>query len=208
MESRSKLDVIQSRLEAPLADMNGVISESMHTGNELLNRVVTDYLRIKGKQIRPIMVLLSAQMFGGINRHVIYAAAALEMLHNASLIHDDVVDETRQRRGQSTVNASWGNHIAVLTGDFFVSKALEVGLRTGSVTVLRGLSELGVELSTGEVDQICNARSHHFLEEEYMSMIRKKTASLFTRCILLGADTSFSKKARKERGPESGSERF
>ena len=124
MESRSKLDVIQSRLEAPLADMNGVISESMHTGNELLNRVVTDYLRIKGKQIRPIMVLLSAQMFGGINRHVIYAAAALEMLHNASLIHDDVVDETRQRRGQSTVNASWGNHIAVLTGDFFVSKAL------------------------------------------------------------------------------------
>lgn len=207
MESRSKLDVIQSRLEAPLADMNGVISESMHTGNELLNRVVTDYLRIKGKQIRPIMVLLSAQMFGGINRHVIYAAAALEMLHNASLIHDDVVDETRQRRGQSTVNASWGNHIAVLTGDFFVSKALEVGLRTGSVTVLRGLSELGVELSTGEVDQICNARSHHFLEEEYMSMIRKKTASLFTRCILLGADTSFSKKARKERGPESGSER-
>ena len=71
MESRSKLDVIQSRLEAPLADMNGVISESMHTGNELLNRVVTDYLRIKGKQIRPIMVLLSAQMFGGINRHVI-----------------------------------------------------------------------------------------------------------------------------------------
>ena len=162
MEAKTKLDVIQGRLQEPLRAMNRLISETMGTGNELMNRVVTDYLRSKGKQIRPIMVLLSAQMHGGINEHVLLAAAALEMLHNASLIHDDVVDD----------------------------KALEVGLRTGSVTVVRGLSELGVELSTGEVDQICNARSHRFLEEEYMEMIRKKTASLFTHCMLLGADTS------------------
>lgn len=190
MEAKTKLDVIQGRLQEPLRAMNRLISETMGTGNELMNRVVTDYLRSKGKQIRPIMVLLSAQMHGGINEHVLLAAAALEMLHNASLIHDDVVDDTRERRGRDTINAAWGNHIAVLVGDFFVSKALEVGLRTGSVTVVRGLSELGVELSTGEVDQICNARSHRFLEEEYMEMIRKKTASLFTHCMLLGADTS------------------
>lgn len=190
MEAKTKLDVIQGRLAEPLKAMNRLITDAMGTGNELMNRVVTDYLRSKGKQIRPIMVLLSAQMHGGINEHVLLAAAALEMLHNASLIHDDVVDDTRERRGHDTINAAWGNHIAVLAGDFFVSKALEVGLRTGSVTVVRGLSELGVELSTGEVDQICNARSHRFLEAEYMEMIRKKTASLFTHCMLLGADTS------------------
>lgn len=190
MEAKTTLDVIQSRLSEPLKAMNRLISEAMGTGNELMNRVVTDYLQAKGKQIRPIMVLLSAQMHGGINEHVLLAAAALEMLHNASLIHDDVVDETRERRGRDTINASWGNHIAVLVGDFFVSKALEVGLRTGSVRVVSGLSALGVELSIGEVDQICNARSHRFLEEEYMEMIRKKTASLFSHCMLLGADTS------------------
>lgn len=190
MQQMTQLDVIQQRLEAPLKAMNGLIASVMHTPNELMNSVVDDYLRTKGKQIRPLMVMLSAQMHGGINDHVIAAAAALEMLHNASLIHDDVVDDTRERRGKTTINAAWGNHIAVLVGDFFVSKALEVGLRTGSVTVVEGLSKLGVELSTGEVDQICNARSHKFLEEEYMQMIRKKTASLFMHCMLLGADTS------------------
>lgn len=190
MEAKTTLDVIQSRLSEPLEAMNRLISEVMSTGNELMNHVISDYLQTKGKQIRPIMVLLSAQMHGGINEHVLLAAAALEMLHNASLIHDDVVDETLERRGRNTINASWGNHIAVLVGDFFVSKALEVGLRTGSVRVVKGLSALGVELSVGEVDQICNARSHRFLEQEYMEMIRKKTASLFSHCMLLGADTS------------------
>ena len=186
----TQLEVIQQRLSTPLSAMNRLIAESLHTSNELLNKVVTEYLVTKGKQIRPLMVLLSAQMHGGLNDNVLYAAAALEMLHNASLIHDDVVDDTLERRGKATVNASWGNHIAVLVGDFFVSKALEVGLRTGSVAVIKGLSALGIELSTGEVDQICNARSHKFLESEYIGMIRKKTASLFTHCMLLGADTS------------------
>ena len=199
MQAMTQLDVIQKRLEGPLSAMNGLIAEVMRTPNELMNRVVSDYLRTKGKQIRPLMVMLSAQMHGGLNDHVLAAAAALEMLHNASLIHDDVVDDTRERRGNATINASWGNHIAVLVGDFFVSKALEVGLRTGSVTVVRGLSQLGVELSTGEVDQICNARSHKFLEEEYISMIRKKTASLFMHCMLLGADTSGA--MPEEKGP-------
>lgn len=199
MQTMTQLDVIQKRLEGPLSAMNGLIAEVMRTPNELMNRVVSDYLRTKGKQIRPLMVMLSAQMHGGLNDHVLAAAAALEMLHNASLIHDDVVDDTRERRGNATINASWGNHIAVLVGDFFVSKALEVGLRTGSVTVVRGLSQLGVELSTGEVDQICNARSHKFLEEEYISMIRKKTASLFMHCMLLGADTSGA--MPEEKGP-------
>ncbi len=170
--------------------MNAVITNALHTSNPLMNEVIANYLQAKGKQIRPIIVFLSAEMLGSVNSNVVYAAAALEMLHNASLIHDDVVDETKQRRNRPTVNALWDNQIAVLTGDYFVSKALEVGLRTGSVNVVSGLSALGAELSIGEVDQIVNSRSPVFSEEAYMSMIGKKTASLFRHCMNMGAETS------------------
>ncbi|MDE5875474.1 MAG: polyprenyl synthetase family protein, partial [Muribaculaceae bacterium] len=115
------LNLIQNRLGDELREMNEIIHQSLYTENELMNRVVTTYLRVKGKQIRPIMVILSAALFGNVNDDVLHAGAALEMLHNASLIHDDVVDETSLRRGNATVNAVWGNHIAVLVGDYFVS---------------------------------------------------------------------------------------
>lgn len=185
-----KLSVIQDRLHRELEEMNVIILESLATSNELMNRVVTGYLRVKGKQIRPVMVLLSAAMFGNINADVIHAGAALEMLHNASLIHDDVVDETAVRRGKPTVNFEWGNHIAVLVGDFFVSNALAAGIRTGNISIISALSDLGKELSLGEVDQICNAREHHFDEESYFEMIRKKTASLFMNCVKMGAEAA------------------
>lgn len=185
-----QLNVIQERLEAELAEMNAIIHRSLHTSNELMNQVVTNYLKVKGKQIRPIMVILSAGMFGGVNSHVLHAGAALEMLHNASLIHDDVVDETSLRRGKATVNALWGNHIAVLVGDFFVSNALAAGIQTNNIEIISALSDLGKELSVGEVDQICNARDHHFDEQSYFSMIRKKTASLFMNCVKMGAEAA------------------
>ena len=183
-----KLAVIQQRLEPELKAMNTIITDALATSNALMNEVVTTYLRTKGKQIRPIMVLLSAGMFGEINQDVLHAGAALEMLHNASLIHDDVVDETTLRRGKPTVNFEWGNHIAVLVGDFFVSNALAAGIKTGNISIISALSELGTELSLGEVDQICNARNHHFDEESYLSMIQKKTASLFMNCVKMGAE--------------------
>lgn len=91
-------------------------------------------------------------------------SAALEMLHNASLIHDDVVDETSLRRGRQTINSIWGNHLAVLVGDYFVSNALSAGIRLGNLEIIAALSDLGKELSLGEIDQICNARDHHFDE--------------------------------------------
>lgn len=181
---------IQTRLQGRLEAMNEVITTALHTSNPLMNEVVANYLLTKGKQIRPIIVFLSAEMLGEVNINVVHAAAALEMLHNASLIHDDVVDETKQRRNRPTINALWDNHIAVLTGDYFVSKALEVGLRTGSISVVGGLSALGAELSIGEVDQIVNSQSSTFSEEAYMSMIGKKTASLFRHCMSMGAETA------------------
>lgn len=168
--------------------MNDIIRQSLATPNELMNRVVESYLLTKGKQIRPILVMLSARMFGDVTPDVLHAGAALEMLHNASLIHDDIVDETELRRGTPTINAIWGNHIAVLVGDFFVSNALAAGIRTGHLSIISALSALGVELSLGEVDQITNAREHHFDERRYLDMIRKKTASLFMHCVRMGAE--------------------
>lgn len=182
------LDRIQSLLSKELEEMNGLIHSSLATSNELMNSIVENYLKTKGKQIRPILVLLSAKMFSDVNADALNAGAALEMLHNASLIHDDIVDDTQMRRGLPTINNLWGNHIAVLVGDFFVSNALAAAIRTGHLSIISALSALGAELSLGEVDQICNAREHHFDEEHYFSVIRKKTASLFMSCIRMGAE--------------------
>ena len=186
------LDTIQQRLQPELAAMNSIIHQTLATDNALMNEVVTAYLKTKGKQIRPIMVLLAARMFGPekVDERVLYAAAALEMLHNASLIHDDVVDETALRRGEPTINALWGNHLAVLVGDYFVSNALAAGIHTGHISIIAALSDLGKELSLGEIDQICNVRQHDFQEQSYISMIRKKTASLFRNCVKMGAEAA------------------
>lgn len=183
----AQIDEIQQRLAPELEAMNSIIAATLATPNEMMNNVVSTYLQVKGKQIRPLMVLLSAKLFGPVNEHVLHAAAAIEMLHNASLIHDDVVDETALRRGVPTINQQWGNQIAVLVGDFFVSNALAAGIRTGKVDIISQISDLGKELSLGEVDQICNARSHSLSEDAYFDMIGKKTASLFTSCVRLGA---------------------
>lgn len=179
---------IVSSLAPELGSMNRIIESQLATSNPLLDEVVTNYLKVKGKQIRPIIVILSAKMFGGVNDHVLHAGAALEMLHNASLIHDDVVDETKLRRGYPTVNSLYGNHLAVLVGDYFVSNALAAGIHTGRISIISALSALGCELSLGEVEQICNARSLSFSEDAYMAMIGKKTASLFVNCVKMGAE--------------------
>lgn len=181
------IESIHERLSPELRQMNDIMSATLATPNEMMNSVVRTYLEVKGKQLRPILVILSAKMFGEVNEKVLHAGAALEMLHNASLIHDDVVDETELRRGLPTINSQWGNQIAVLVGDFFVSNALAAGIRTGHIEIISAISELGKELSLGEVDQICNARNHVLSEERYFDMIGKKTASLFLNCVRMGA---------------------
>lgn len=186
---------IQKSLEPELGAMNRIISETLSTPNEMMNRVVRTYLEVKGKQLRPLLVILSAKMLGEVNEEVLSAGAAIEMLHNASLIHDDVVDETTLRRGVPTVNQQWGNQIAVLVGDFFVSNALTAGVRTGNLSIINAIADLGKELSLGEVDQICNAREHVLDRESYFDMIGKKTASLFERCVYMGAKAAGAEEA-------------
>lgn len=186
-DTKSFLDRIQATMASDVDAMNGIIREALATDHSLVNSIIDNYLVTKGKQIRPILVMLSAKMFGDINQTTLYAAAALEMLHNATLIHDDVVDQTPLRRGKPTVNAVWGNHLAVLSGDIFVSKALSTGIQTGSLSILDALSALGTELSLGEMDQLFNARGHNLDIEAYFAMIQRKTASLFMGCARIGA---------------------
>lgn len=180
------LESIQKSIAPELKSLNETIVESLATSNELMNQIVETYLKTKGKQIRPILVLLSAKMFGEINKDVISAAAAVEMLHNASLIHDDVVDDTKERRKKPTINSIWDNHIAVLVGDYFVSASLSQAIGTGDVRIIKSLSELGSILSLGEIDQIYNAQSHILNEDAYFKVIKAKTASLFMSCVAMG----------------------
>lgn len=183
-----QMNNIQQRLAPELKAMNDIIVDALHTRNEMMDGIVMRYLRVKGKQIRPMLVILGAKMFGRVTEEVLCAGAALEILHNATLIHDDIVDETALRRGNPTINATMGNHVAVLVGDYFVSNALEVGIRTGNVNVVQALSSLGKELSLGEIDQISTARDHIFDTERYFTVIRQKTASLFMKCVRMGME--------------------
>lgn len=181
---------IQAEIAPELKQLNELIENELSSSNELMTRVITDYLRKKGKQIRPIMVILAAKLFGGLSQKTIAAAAAVEMLHNASLIHDDVVDESKLRRGVPTINSVWDNHIAVLVGDFFVSTSLGIASDTGDWRLVSSLAKLGRMLSTGELDQIYNARHHQLDEESYFKVIYRKTASLFVTCVEMGASTA------------------
>lgn len=152
-----------------------------------MNKVVATYLEKKGKQIRPVMVILSARLLGQVNDNVIKGAVAVELLHNASLIHDDVVDDTRVRRGAQTINGLWDNHLAVLIGDFFLSNSLILAAETSDIRIVESIASLGRLLSIGELDEIYNARYNHLDEEAYFNIIYRKTASLFISCAEVGA---------------------
>ncbi len=181
-----KLSTIQQSIAVELKKLNERIASQLATTNPLMDAVVTNYLRTKGKQIRPIIVMLCAKMFGDINDNVISAAAAVELLHNASLIHDDVVDNSSMRRNAPTINSVWDNHIAVLLGDFFVSTSMQQAITTGDVRIIEALCELGRRLSMGELDQIYSARFHNLTEDAYFRIISYKTASLFVACARMG----------------------
>ena len=180
------IEHIQEQLRPELDAMNEVITSTLTSNSELTNSIVASYLQSKGKLLRPIVTLLSAKFFGGINEKALQGAAALEMLHNASLIHDDVIDEATERRGHPTINNVWSNHVAVLVGDFFVTGALRCGVNTGDGRILSALADMGRDLSLGEIDQVDIARNHNIDEATYMEIIRAKTASLFECCAAVG----------------------
>ena len=183
----TSLTHIQEQLSPQLDALNDIITSTLKSNSELTTNIVANYLKSKGKMLRPIVTLLSAQFFGGVNDKALQGAAALEMLHNASLIHDDVIDQATERRGLPTINSVWSNHVAVLVGDFFVTGALRCGVATGDPRILSELADMGRDLSLGEIDQVDIARNHNIDEATYMRIIRAKTASLFECCAAVGA---------------------
>jgi octaprenyl-diphosphate synthase len=150
--------------------------------------VITNYvLRRKGKQMRPMLVFLSARLNGEITEATYTAASLIELLHTATLIHDDVVDETYQRRGFFSINALWRSKIAVLVGDYFLSVGLINALKTKQIGVLEVVSDAVKEMSEGELLQIEKSRRLNITEEIYYDVIRKKTATLIAACTKAGA---------------------
>ena len=183
----SRIAEIQQSIAPEMAQLNHIIESVLHSDNTMMNAIVSRYLGVKGKQLRPMLVILSAKLLGTVNEGVLNAGAAVELLHNASLIHDDVLDQSQMRRGRATINGVWDNHVAVLVGDFFVSNALACAAQTGNHRIIGIMAGLGRDLALGEVDQIDNARQRDLTEAGYLRIIDKKTASLFTCCVEMGA---------------------
>lgn len=198
------LDKIKAPVASEMEQFREAFRKMLYSDNPLLEQAVEHMIKVPGKQLRPLLVLLSARMVGKVNERVIYVALALEMLHTASLVHDDVVDESDRRRGLPSVNALLSNQAAVLAGDYILSKALECAALTEDVRVVRYIAQLGQSLADGELLQLNNQESEAFSEAAYFDIISRKTASLFSVCARLGALTAGGSDADAERLAQYG----
>lgn len=181
------LSVIRQPIAAELDDFIALFDRALTHEDGLLQQAL-DHIRQKaGKRMRPMLILLMAKGVGSITDVTLHAAVGLELLHTASLVHDDVVDESEERRGQASVNKLYDNKVAVLVGDFILSTALLHISFTHNEVIVRYLAELGRTLSNGEILQLSNTRADDFSEETYYQVIRQKTAALFEACAAIGA---------------------
>lgn len=162
-------------------------SESVKSSTPLLDRIMKYIIRRKGKQIRPMFVLLSAKLHGDVGDSTYRAAALVELLHTATLVHDDVVDESLERRGFFSINALWKNKIAVLVGDYLLSKGLLLSTSNNDFKQLHILSDAVKQMSEGELLQIEKTRGLNLREDVYFEIIRSKTASLLASACAAGA---------------------
>lgn len=184
------LEDIQAPIAQELAQFERYFRSSMQTRVVLLDTIMRYILRRKGKQMRPLFVLLSAQVCGGIQPATYRGAALVELLHTATLVHDDVVDDSDQRRGFFSLNALWKNKIAVLVGDFLLSKGLLMSLEHNDFELLKIVSNAVKMMSEGELLQIEKSRILNIDEPIYFDIIRQKTASLIASCCACGAASS------------------
>ena len=181
------LSTIRTPIYTELQDFIALFDKSLTHEDGLLGQAL-EHVRAKGgKRMRPILILLMTKSFGKVTPVAQYAAVGLELLHTASLVHDDVVDESGERRGQASVNASYNNKVAVLVGDYILSTALLNIARTNDCDIVCDLAELGRTLSNGEILQLTNIVNTNFSEEVYFEVIRQKTAALFESCAVIGA---------------------
>jgi octaprenyl-diphosphate synthase len=176
----------------------------LQTKVSLLNLILKYVTSKKGKQLRPVLVFLSAQASGGVTQRSYIAAALVELLHTATLIHDDVVDEASERRGLASINAKWNNKIAVLVGDYLLSKGLITAIDAGEFDFLSVTSKAVKRMSEGELLSIDKSRSISVDEETYFKIISDKTASLLSTCCEIGAMSSSNNELYREAMREYG----
>ncbi len=181
------LEEIKKPIAAELETFEAKFKASMQSSVPLLDRITHYIVKRKGKQIRPMFVFLSASLCGGITEATYRGAALVELLHTATLVHDDVVDNSYERRGFFSVNALWKNKIAVLVGDFLLSKGLLLSINNGDFGLLKIVSDAVKQMSEGELLQIEKARRLDIDEAVYYEVIRQKTASLIASCCSCGA---------------------
>lgn len=184
------LKEIQAPIAQEMTDFEIKFRDSMKSKVLLLDKIMTYIVKRKGKQMRPMFAFLSAGVTGGINESTYRGAALIELLHTATLVHDDVVDDANYRRGFFSVNALWKNKIAVLVGDYLLSRGLLLSIEYGDHDLLKIVSNAVREMSEGELLQMEKARKLDIDEEVYYEIIRQKTASLIASCCSVGACSS------------------
>lgn len=181
------LSLIKQPIQCDLDDFIGLFNDSLAHSDDLLGSVLSHIRQRGGKRMRPMLIMLIAKNFGEVSAVTQKAAVGLELLHTASLIHDDVVDESKERRGQASVNASYDNKVAVLVGDYVLSTSLGLMASTKNHKIVQIISDLGKNLAAGEILQLSNIQRQEISEEAYYQVIKQKTASLFESCSRVGA---------------------
>ena len=176
----SSLEQIKQPIQAEFEVFKQKFDASLQSSNPLLSEVINFIKQRKGKMMRPMLTLLMAKLCGKIEESTYYAAISLELLHTASLVHDDVVDESDKRRGQASVNALYDNKVSVLVGDFLLATSLTNAALTENISLVKLVSCLGQKLSEGEIIQLSNTNASDFSEDVYFDVIKKKTAALFS----------------------------
>src|SRR5436190_17002769 len=184
------LDEIKAPIASVMEEFEHRFRDSMRSKVPLLDRITHYIVKRKGKQMRPMFVFLTAGLCGGISDGAYRAAALIELLHTATLVHDDVVDDSNERRGFFSINALWKNKIAVLVGDYLLSKGLLLSVDNNDFNLLKIVSQAVREMSEGELLQIEKARRLDIKEEIYFEIIRQKTASLIASCCACGATSA------------------
>ena len=196
------LSLIRQPVAAELEQYRSLFDSALQHDDDFLGHALAYVRQRRGKMMRPLLVLLMAKELGNVGEKSLRSAVTLELLHTASLVHDDVVDESQERRGQRSANAVFDNKVAVLLGDYLLSLSLLNAAETENVEVVRIISRLGGTLSEGEISQLAVIRNEEVSEDAYFQIIHQKTAALFAACARLGAisaggDAAYVEKATK-----------
>lgn len=186
----ARIDEIKAPVASDMAEFEQVFKKALSSKVPMLDHITHYLTRRKGKQMRPMLVFLTAKLHGEVNEGTHRGAAFIEMIHTATLVHDDVVDDANTRRGFFSLNALWKNKIAVLVGDYLLAKGQLLVTDNGEFRTLRLVSEAVREMSEGELLQIEKARRLDIDEEVYYDIIQRKTASLIATCCAVGASTA------------------